>query len=113
MAERGEDAELGGIADEDVEAAVTGEQLCGALVDLDESGQVDRNERGAAAGDSDAVVELLEPAHRARREDDMGSLGGKAPGDCSADAARGAGDQRDIAGKTVHRGLALANHASA
>ena len=42
MAERGEDAELGGIADKDVEPGVTVEEGCGKLVDLDEIAQIGR-----------------------------------------------------------------------
>jgi hypothetical protein len=99
MAERGEDAELGGIADEDVEAAITVEQLSRKFVDLDEIAQVDRNERGRAADGPDDVVEFFETTYRARRQDDVRSLRGKAQGGGGPDAARGAGDQRDPAGQ--------------
>src|SRR6266849_307669 len=99
MAERREDAELGGIADEDVEPAVAVEQPRREFVDLDEIAQVDGNERGTAADRPDGVVDFFETPHRTRRQHDMRPLGGKVPGDGGADAARGPGDQRDLAGE--------------
>src|SRR5205823_2279729 len=99
MAERREGAELRGIAEEDVEPAVAVEQLCREFVDLDEIAQVDRNERGAAAGSPDRVVDFFETPHRARRQDNMRALGGKAQSNGGADAARGPGDQRDSVGE--------------
>src|SRR5207237_9335475 len=99
-AEWAEDAELGGVADEDVEPAITVEQPRCELVDLDEIAQVDRNERGGTTGGPDGVVDLLEATHRARRQHDMRPLGGKAPSDSGANAARGPGDQRAPVGET-------------
>ena len=69
------------------------------LVDLDEVPQVERHQRGAAAGGADLVVDLFEPAGRARRQYQMCTLAGEALGDGGADAARGAGDKRDFAGE--------------
>src|SRR5437867_3902210 len=104
MAERGEDAELGGIADKDVEPAIAVEELRREFIDLDKIAQVDRNERGAAADGPDGVVDFFETTHRARRHHDMCALSGKAPCDGGADAARGSGDQRDPAGEPpAHR----------
>src|SRR6266478_5549334 len=104
MAERREDAELGGIADEDVEPAMTVEQPRREFVDLDEIAQVERNERGGTTGGPDGVINFLETANRARRQHDMYALCRKAQGNGGPDAARGAGDQRDPAGEPpAHR----------
>src|SRR5205823_2527389 len=81
MAERGEDAELRGIADEDVEPAITVEQPRREFVDLDEIAQVERNEGGGTAGGADGVVDFLETTHRARRQHDVCALHGKTQGD--------------------------------
>ena len=74
MAERREDAELGGIADEDVEPAPAVQNPRGELVDLDEIAQVERDEGGAAAGRANRVVDLFEAADRARRQHHMRAL---------------------------------------
>src|SRR6516164_5896238 len=101
MAERREDAEFGGIADEDIEPAPAVEQFRCELVDLDEIAQIDGDEGGAAADGTDGVVDFLETAHRPRREDDMSALARKALGDGCTDAARGAGDQCDFVGEAT------------
>jgi hypothetical protein len=59
MAERREGAELGRIADEDVEPAPAVEEGRGQFVDLDEIAQVDGDEGGTAAGGANRVVDLL------------------------------------------------------
>ena len=74
MAERGEDAEFGGIADKYVEPAPPVEQRPRQLVDLDEIAQIEGNESSAAADRANRVVNLLEASDRARRQDDMRSL---------------------------------------
>ena len=99
MAERREDAEFGGVADQDVEPAPAVEERRGEFVDLDEIAQVDRDEGGAAAGGANRVVDLFEAADRARRQHEMRALAREALGHRRADAARGAGDQRDLAGE--------------
>ena len=103
MRQRPERAEQGGIADEDVELAEALMQVRPERIDLVEIAQVERDEGGRAADGLDGVVELLEAAHRPRHGDDVGTLLGKAPGDGGANAARGAGDESDAAGKTFHQ----------
>ena len=78
-------------------------------VDALEILQVERHERGGAAGCLDLVVELFEPADGARDRDDMGAGRGEALGGVVADPARGAGDDGDPAFKR----LALAHAVSA
>jgi hypothetical protein len=62
VAERRERAEHAGIADEDVEPLIAlverGAEPRDALIVL----EVERDERGGAAGGADRIVELLEPA---------------------------------------------------
>ena len=99
MAERRKGAEFGRVADEDVEPPVTLVERRRQLVDLDELAQIDRHQSGAAAGGMDPVVDFFEAARGARRQYDMRPFAGKPLGDGGADAARGAGDQRDLAGE--------------
>src|SRR5579864_6245566 len=99
MPKRRERAELGCIADEDVEVPVTLVDRRGELVDLDEVAQVERHQRGAAAGGANLVVDLFETTWGARRQDQVRSLAGEALGDGGADTARSAGDKGDLAGE--------------
>ena len=101
MAERRKDAELGGVADEDVEPAPAVVDRRGELVDLDEVAQIDRDQRGAAARGADFVVDFFEAADGARRQHDMRPLFGKAHRDRGTDAARGAGDECHLAGEAA------------
>src|SRR5437667_7626347 len=97
MAERRKGAELSGIADQNVEPAVALVKRRGQFVDLDEIAQVERHQRGAAAGGADPVIGLFEATDRARGQHKLGALAGEAFRHRGADAARGAGDQRDLA----------------
>ena len=60
---------------------------------------VERHQRGGAAGGLDLVVELLQPADGARDGDDMRAGLRQCERDGRANAARGAGDQRDTVGE--------------
>ena len=99
MAERRGRAGDAGIADEDVEFAVALMQRGakpGAAVEIAE---VERHQGRAAAVLTDLVVELFEPALRARHRHDMGALLGKRARGGIADAARGAGHESDAGGE--------------
>ena len=74
MTERREGTEFGGVADENVEPAITVEQRRGQLVYFVEIAQVNGDERGAAADDPNSIVDLFETADRARRKNDMRAL---------------------------------------
>src|ERR1700682_3297657 len=84
-----------GIAEQDVELAMAflkRERKPGdAVIVL----HVDRNERGGTAYRPDAVVEFLETADGAGDGEDMRALFGQREGGRRANAARGAGDERD------------------
>ena len=92
-------AEHAGIADQDVEPLVTlverERQPRNAVAVL----HVQRHQRGRAAGCLDLVVELLEPADGARNGDDMRAGLRQRERQRRANAARGAGDQRDAIGE--------------
>ena len=103
MGERREHPELTGIADQDVEPAIAFVEGRRQFVDLCEIAQVEGHERGAAATGTNGVVELFEAADRARSQHDMRAFAGKAQRDRGADAARGSGDQRDLAGEPSAR----------
>ena len=67
-------------------------------VDGREVGHVEGHQGGRlAAGGADRVVDLLEAAHGARHQHDLGALAGEAPGHGGADAPRGAANDRDAA----------------
>src|SRR5439155_14296068 len=61
--------------------------------------EVKRNKRGAAAGRADRIVELLQAADRARECDHVRARARERKRRRIADAARGAGDERDLAGE--------------
>jgi hypothetical protein len=61
MAEGREDAELGGVADEDVEPAPAVQNPRGEFVALDEIAQVHRRESGAGAGTTCAPSRAKRP----------------------------------------------------
>ena len=58
-------------------------------------GEIERHQRGAAASLADLVVELFQPALRARHSHDMRAALGERNRGGVADAARGAGDESD------------------
>src|SRR6202023_1059899 len=98
-----------------VKSAVALVERRGEFVDLDEVAQVERHQGGAAAGGADPVIGLLEPADRAPGQYEMGAFLCKALRHRGAEAARGAGDQRDLAGKPARhqRGLRAARRSTA
>ena len=99
MAERGQRPKNAGIADHHVESSEAlvqgGAEPIDALVIL----EVERHERGRTPQGLDRVIELLEPADRARERDNMGAGAGQRERGGIADAARGAGDERDTVGE--------------
>src|ERR1700733_5514132 len=99
MAERRGGAGDAGIADEDIELAVTFMQRRAEPGDAVEIGEVERHQSGAAAVLADLVIELFEAALRPRHRDNMrAGLGQRARGGI-ADAARSAGYQSDAGGE--------------
>ena len=90
--QRTEDA---GVADEDVELAPALEQRRPELIDLVALAEIELQQRRLAAARADLVVELLERADGARGDDDVGAVLGEGERDGPADAARGAGDERE------------------
>ena len=94
MADRRDDAEDRGIGEEYVE-------LSPALVDRTAKpvyarhvGKVERNQRRAAAGGFDFVIQLFKAALRSGNSNDVHPGNGQSLGKEIADAARCAGDQR-------------------
>src|ERR1041384_1057564 len=99
MAERRKHTEFGGVADEHIEPAIALVQGRAQLVELAEIAQIERYKGGAAPGGAYPVVGFLEAADRACDQHQMGAFAGKALGHRGADAARGSGNQRDLAGE--------------
>ena len=91
--------EHAGIADQHVEPAVALVERQRQPVDAVEVLQVERHQRRRAAGGLDRVVELLQPADGARDRDHMGAGLRQRERERRADAARGAGDERDAVGE--------------
>ena len=60
---------------------------------------IERHQRRRAAGGLDQVVELFQRADGARESDHMGAGLRQGERDRGADAARGAGDERDFVGE--------------
>ncbi len=99
MAERRGGAGDAGIADENVELAVTFIERRAEPGDAVEIGQVERHQCRAAAVLADLVIEFFEAALRSRHRDHMrAGLCQRARGGI-ADAARGAGHQSDTGGE--------------
>ena len=67
--------------------------------------QIERQQRGRAAGGADGVVGFLQPALGAGGDHHMGAAAGKLDGGGGADAAAGAGDQGDRARPAVMQRL--------
>lgn len=99
MADRGDDAEDGGIGGQHVELAPALVDRAAEPVDAGHVGEVERHQRRLSARRADFVVQLLEPADRARRGDDVRAGRRQFPGQEVADAARRAGDEGDATRK--------------
>ncbi len=99
MPERRQRAELAGVSDQDVELFESLVQRGAEPVERIEIAEVKRHERGARPFLFDFVVEFLEPADGAGERHDMRALARERDGGGAADAARGAGDERDAIGK--------------
>ena len=99
MAERRGGRQHAGVADQHIEPPV-------ALVERQRQPRdavgvfdVERHQRGGAAGRFDLVVEFFQAADRARHRHDMGARFGEMQRQRRADAARGAGDERNAVGE--------------
>src|SRR4051812_1072430 len=99
MAERRGGAGHAGIADQDIELAVALVQRRPEPGNALEIGEIERDQRRAAAIAADDVVEFLQPTLSSRHRDDMGAGPGQGAGGGMADAARGTGDQSDTGGE--------------
>ena len=104
MAERRGRAGHAGIADENVELAVTLMQRRAQAGDAFEIGEIERHQRRTAADFADLVVELFEAALRPRHGNDMRAGFGQRDRGGIADAARGAGDESDTGGEGLGHG---------
>ncbi len=71
-------------------------------------GKIERHQSGATAGRGYFVVQFLQPAGGAGERDDMGAGRSECLGGVVADAARGAGDQRNAPPSFPLRGLGAA-----
>src|SRR5665213_4357603 len=99
MPERRGGAGDAGIADQNVDLAVTLMQRRAEPGDAFEVGEIERHQRGAAAVLADLVVEFFKAALGARDGDDMRAGFRQRACRGVADAARGAGNQRDTGGE--------------
>ena len=97
--DRGQRAEHRGVEDEDVERVPALGDRRRELADRFAVGEVERRDGRAAAGVVDALLDLLERAGGAGDQDDMGAGRGERFGGRRADAAAGAGDERELAGE--------------
>src|ERR1700692_978844 len=99
MAERRGGPGDAGIADENVELAMTFTQPRAEPGDAVEIGEIERHQSGAAAVLSDLVIELFEAALRPRHRDNMRAGLGQCARGGIADAARCAGYESDAGGE--------------
>src|ERR1700680_2123120 len=99
MPERRGRAGDAGVADENVELAVTFMQRGAEPRDAVVIGEVERHQRGAAAIFPDLVVELFESSLRPRHRPHMRGGPRERTRRGIADAARGAGDESDTGGE--------------
>src|SRR5262249_18002239 len=88
-----------GIADHHIESSETLVQGRAEPIDAGVVLEVERHERGRSTQALDRVVELLEAADGARERDNMAAGFGERERGGVADAARGAGDERDTVGE--------------
>src|SRR5215472_18015691 len=99
MPERGQRPKNAGIADHHIESSETLVQGRAEPIDAGVVFEIERHERGRSTQALDRVVELLEPADGARERDNMGAGFGERERGGVADAARGAGDERNTVGE--------------
>ena len=108
MAQRGQWPQNPGIADQYIEALISlierQREARNAFAILD----VERYQRGGAAGRPDPVIEVFKPANRAAHRNHVCAGMRQLKRDSGADAARGAGDKRD----TVGKGLGIICHSA-
>ena len=101
MVQRGEDAKNAGVADKGVEPSPAAIERFAEPVDRGEVAQVHRRERRGTVlvrpKGADLVVEFLERALRAGERHHMRAGAREGERHRPADAARGAGDERDAA----------------
>ena len=87
------------VEDQDVEAAPALGDRLGELRDIVAVVEVHRRDRRAAAGGVDPLLDLLERRRAAGGQDDVRAGRGQRLGGGGADAAAGAGDERELAVK--------------
>src|SRR6266404_6782672 len=94
VADRRDGSENTGIADQDVELAEALIKRCPQLIDGVEFLDIQRHQQAwLTAGIADRIIDLFQPTDRTRGQDQLGTFGGKAPGDSRSDPAGGTGDQ--------------------
>ena len=103
VAERGERPENAGIADEHIQPPVALGERRAEPRDPLEVLEVERHQRRGATGSADRVVKLFETADGAGDRDHMRARARQRERGRVADAARGAGDERDLAGEGTLR----------
>ena len=91
-----------GIADQHVDLAVFGDDVGGALFDRGLVGHVHRHREGVASAGLDLGCGRIGGVDVQVGDDGNAALGGKAQRDLLADAARGAGDDRNPSIETGH-----------
>ena len=114
MVQRRQRAEHAGVADENVETAPAPKQRLAEPIDRrmipEIAGDQGRRVFGAGARGADFVVEFLERALRARESDDMRALGRQGQRHGAADAARGAGDERNAGSESFEGCIHSSRH---
>ena len=114
MGQRRQRPEDAGIGEQDVELAPALQQGRAELLDRRRVAEIDRHQRRAAADRVDLVIELFERARGPRQRHDMGAGLGESERSGAADAARGAGDERDAPFERLgHAGIRRDQPASA
>src|SRR3546814_19130115 len=92
-----------GVVDENVDVAKVAQDLGAAFVDRFQIGQIARVDMRFAAGLFENVARLFELLAGTGDENDPGAGSRQLLGDDKANAARRAGDDRDLAGRSEER----------
>ena len=99
MTERRALAGNAGIADQDVEPVMPFIECLGEAVDARIISYIERHQRRRRAGGAHRIVKFFERTLGAPGGDDVRAGPGQRDGQRAADAARGAGDERDVIGE--------------
>jgi hypothetical protein len=97
--DRRERAQHAGIAQQHVESPEALVQRRAEAIDARSVGDIERHQRGRAALRLDPVVDFLEAAEGAGDQHAVRTFAGEGEGSGGAEAARGAGHQRQTAGQ--------------